>query len=426
MSDTARKRPRPGLLRRGSFWLALLVVGGAAAAVLWFVLQRGDELRHFTAEVQEGDIRDTVEATGAVSAVTNVQVGSQVSGTVAELDADFNSLVHRGQVVALIDSKLFVGALEQAQAGLDSAEANVVIMDASLKGAHALHVQRTNDYGRLQTLAQKNIVTPSDLDQAKANLDSAAAFEEAAVANVAQARAQVRLQKAVVSVAHTNLDYTVIRSPIDGVVVSRNVDLGQTVAASLQAPTIFTIAQDLTKMLVYAKVDESDVGRIRARQPVTFKVDAFPREQFKGSVREIRMNPTIIQNVVTYDTVIECSNPYLKLLPGMTAYVTIPVATAENAVKIPNAALRYKPPLQPDAVRALYARYGIESSEGSEHAVIWRLLADGALEPIDVATGITDHTYTQLVTGTVHPGDQVVTSSVLSKTLPPGSQGIPR
>ena len=247
------------------------------------------------------------------------------------------------------------------------------------------------------------------------------------------------------AVARTNLNYTIIRSPIDGTVVARNVDVGQTVAASLQAPTIFTIAQDLSKMLVYAKVDESDVGRIRSGQGVTFKVDAFPKDVFQGTLTQIRMNPTSIQNVVTYDAIIAFDNPDLRLFPGMTAYVTIPVATVENVVKIPNAALRFKPPLPPETVRAIYAQHGIDASRQSDSpgnsgdspsspkntpqhareqtAVVWKLLGDGSVEPVAVGLGLTDHAYTEvtrLITGTLKTGDEVVTSSMSSKGVPPG------
>ena len=188
-------------------------------------------------------------------------------------------------------------------------------------------------------------MSQQQLDLAKSNYDSANAAVEAADANVTQAQAQVSQKDAAVAVAQTNLDYTVIRSPIDGTVVARNVDVGQTVAASLQAPTIFTIAQDLTKMWVYAKTDESDVGNIKMGKPVSFKVDAFPKDTFHGVVSQVRMNATTVQSVVTYDTIIEFANPELKLFPGMTAYVTIPVATVKNAMKLPNTALRYKPPM---------------------------------------------------------------------------------
>jgi HlyD family secretion protein len=403
-----------------------IVLGVAALAFTG--LKRGEELRHFTAEVQQGDIRDTVEATGTANAVINVQVGSQVSGTIAQLGADFNSQVHRGDVVALIDSKLFLGALEQAEADLENAEANVAGAEAGVEKARASHVQTKAEYERQGMLAKKSLVPQSDLDVAQANFESARASVDAALATLRQAKAMVTQKRAAVAVARTNLEYTVIRSPIDGVVVARSVDVGQTVAASLQAPTIFTIAEDLGKMLLYAKVDESDVGRIKKGQAVTFKVDAHPKEQFKGVVREIRMNPTTIQNVVTYDTVIEFGNPEKKIFPGMTAYVTIPVATAENVVKVPNAALRYKPPLAADVVRALYAKSGIDEKPAakSESGVVWRLAPDGSLLPTRLMLGITDHTFTEVTSGTIKAGDEVVTSSVVSKTLPPGAQGIRR
>ena len=288
------------------------------------LLNRGDRLTHLTAKVQRGEIRDVVDATGTVNAVITVQVGSQVSGTIAKLNADFNSRVKKGDVVALIDPQLFDGALKQTVADLENARANVLAADANVVKARATLDQTKADYERARSMAKDGVGTQQALDQAKAGYESAKASVDAAIANVTQAKAQVSQKDAAVAVARTNLEYTVIRSPIDGIVVARNVDVGQTVAASLQAPTIFTIAQDLTKMLVYAKVDESDVGRIRMRQPVTFKVDAFPKEVFTGAVSQVRMNPTTVQNVVTYDAVVEFQNPDLKLFPGMTAYVTIP------------------------------------------------------------------------------------------------------
>jgi HlyD family secretion protein len=223
--------------------------------------------------------------------------------------------------------------------------------------------------------------------------------------------------------------------------------VGQTVAASLQAPTIFTIAQDLTKMWVYAKTDESDVDNIKAGQPVTFKVDALPKETFHGVVNQVRMNPTTVQSVVTYDTIIEFANPQLKLFPGMTAYVSIPVATAQNVVKMPNTALRYKPPLAPEEVLALYKQYGIEEEGGkqpaaevpaaatqppprtpkSDTAIVWKLHPDHTLEPIRVALGITDHAYTEIravLKGELQAGDDVIIRSITAKTQ--GLTGIRR
>jgi HlyD family secretion protein len=450
MSETLSTSPRVPLRKRRSTWLLMLGVVVLAALVAAPLLRRGDRVQYLGSAVLQGEIKDGVDATGIVNAVVNVQVGSQVSGTIAKLNADFNSRVRKGEIIALIDPQLFQGAVLQASADLENAKANVVAAKANLDKAKAALVQTKAEFQRATTLTERGIGTEQALELAKANYDSARSAVDAAVASVTQANAQVMQKEAAVAVARTNLNYTIIRSPIDGTVVARNVDVGQTVAASLQAPTVFTIAQDLSKMLVYAKVDESDVGRIRSSQHVTFKVDAFPKDVFQGTVTQIRMNPTSVQNVVTYDAIIAFDNPGLRLFPGMTAYVTIPVATVENAVKLPNAALRFKPPLTPEAVRALYAQHGIDLSKGGdaagpsagngsdsapssptnarrrareETAVVWKLLADGTVEPIDVALGLTDHAYTEvtrLITGTLKPGDEVVTSSIASKSVPPG------
>src|SRR5258705_6911015 len=341
-------------------WLivvGIVIVSGLFAALR---LNRDGEVQHFTAKVERGDIHDVVEATGTINSVITVQVGSQVSGSIAKLNADFNSRVHKGDVVALIDPALFKGALQQATADLKKGQANLVAARANLEKAKAALVQTKADYDRAVGLARDGVMSQQQLDLAKSNYEAASASAGAAEANIAQADAQISQKEAAVAVAQTNLDYTVIRSPIDGTVVARNVDVGQTVAASLQAPTIFTIAQDLTKMLVYTKTDESDVGNIRPGKAVTFKVDAFPKDTFHGVVSQVRMNPTTVQSVVTYDTIIEFANPELKLFPGMTAYVTIPVATAHNVLKLPNTALRYKPALSSEEVRALYKSHGIE------------------------------------------------------------------
>jgi HlyD family secretion protein len=449
MSDLDPTSPaRPRLSRR-----TLLLISGAILTVLVALVMmriRGSEPPHyFTARIERGELRDAVEATGTVNAVITVQVGSQVSGTVAALHADFNSRVHKGDVIALIDPRLFEGTLKQALADLENAKASVVLAVANLAKARASEVQTKREQERAVALVKERIASQQELDLAQANYDAARAGVEAAEAGVAQARAQVRQRDATVSVARTNLAYTVIRSPIDGTVVARNVDVGQTVAASLQAPTIFTIAQDLTEMQVYAKVDESDVGKIRPGQPVSFKVDAFPKDLFHGKVRQVRMNPTTVQNVVTYDAIVEFQNPDLKLFPGMTGYVTIPVATAVNVAKIANAALRFKPPLAPEVVRGLYARAGIQDDQrngakapaatdkdaGSkastrrERAVVWKLQDGGTLEPVQIVLGITDHTYTEVAgvqVGRLGPGDDVVTSFVRSNALGPAARGFGR
>lgn len=409
--------------------VSLLLAVGVIAA---FSLRGGDQVRYITAKVQRGDIHDEVEATGIVNAVVTVQVGSQVSGTIAKLNADFNSHVRRGDVVALIDPALFDGALQQANADLQNARANVAAVEANLEKAKATLVQTDADYKRQAALAQSGAQSQQAVELAKANFEVAKSSVTAAQAAIEQAKAQVNQKEAAVSVAKTNLAYTTIRSPIDGIVVARNVDVGQTVAASLQAPTIFNIAQDLTRMQLYAKTDESDVGRIKLAQEVTFKVDAYPKDVFHGTVSQKRMNATTVQNVVTYDTIIDFNNDELKLFPGMTAYVTIPVATVQKSLKVPNTALRFRPSLPAPELRTLYAKYGIDETRPPpdvkalsaptpkrETAVVWKLDANKALEPVQIELGITDHAYTEVATvikGDVKVDDDIVTASVESKT----------
>ena len=427
-------------------WLIVagLVVG--VGLLIAFGLNRKAQAEHFTAKIERGDINDVVEATGIINAVITVQVGSQVSGTIAKLNVDFNSRVHKGEVIALIDPALFQGALLQATADLANAKANVVAARAAVEKAKASAIQAKADYERAAQLTKASITSQQQLDLAKANYDSANATVAGAEANVTQAEAQVSQKEAAVTVAQTNLNYTVIRSPIDGTVVARNVDVGQTVAASLQAPTIFTIAQDLSKMWVYAKTDESDVGNIKVGKPVSFKVDAFPKDTFHGVVSQVRMNATTVQSVVTYDTIIEFANPELKLFPGMTAYVTIPVATVQNVLKLPNTALRYKPPITAEEILAIYQQYGIESGQQRQAAddppatapqsgqiptrapkkvtaVIWKRHADNTMEPVNVSLGITDHAYTEITAvlrGQLKEGDEVIIRSITPNTPAPG------
>lgn len=451
--------------------IIFLVLAGVAVFTA-FRMRGKAPVQYYTARVETGEINQVVEATGTINAVTTVQVGSQVSGTISRLYVDFNSKVKKGQLIAQIDPALFQGALSQARADLENAKANLAVAVANTAKAKATEVQTRTDYERNLGLGKQGVVSQQALDLAKANADSAAAQVSAALAQEQQARAQVQQKQAAVNVAQTNLDYTIIHAPIDGTVVARNVDVGQTVAASLQAPTLFTIAQDLTKMQVYAKTDESDVGQIRAGQKVTFKVDAYPRDTFTGTVSQVRMNSTVVQNVVTYDTIVDFDNPELKLFPGMTAYVSIPVATATNVVKVPNGALRYKPDLSQEEVLALYQKYGIPQTvpraqpvkadsasfgpprapvansrkSGAEAAarpepaapkyetqIVWKLGADKTLEPVRIRSGITDHTFTEVVqqlNGELKPGDELVTGLAQghsnSSAPRPGGPGMPK
>jgi HlyD family secretion protein len=444
------------------YWLVVIGTIALVAVFVAFQFRGQDKPQYFTTKADRGDIREVVEATGSINAVITVQVGSQDSGTISHLFVDFNSRVKKGQVVAQIDPALFEGAVLQAKGDLANARANVAAARANLEKAKATEIQTKADYERTVGLAKESVMSQQQLDLAKANHDSAVAGVSAADAQVTQALAQVQQKEAALTVAQTNLNYTTIHAPIDGTVIARNVDVGQTVAASLQAPTLFTIAQDLTKMQVYASTDESDVGMIKTGQVVTFKVDAFPRDTFTGRVSQIRMNATTVQNVVTYNTVIDFDNPDLKLFPGMTAYITIPVASASNALRVPNGALRYKPDLKAEEIRALLQEYGLDDrataqvagdgqgsgatgkqnrahASGQESggndtgqgrtprldvALLWKLHPDNTLEPIRIRTGITDHTVTEvaeILRGELKEGDELVTGSMTtSKTSGPG------
>ncbi|HEU5335774.1 MAG TPA: efflux RND transporter periplasmic adaptor subunit [Terriglobales bacterium] len=427
-------------------WLLALGLLLIIAVVVGFTYNRTPPSQYFTARAQRTTINDVVQATGTINAVITVQVGSQVSGTISQLFADFNSRVRQGQVVARIEPSLFEGALLQAKADLQNARATLSAARAELEKAKATAVQTRADYRRAVGLTKEGVMSQQQLDLAQANADTASATVSSAEAAVKQAAAQVSLKAAAVAVAQTNLDHTIIHAPINGTVVARNVDVGQTVAASLQAPTLFNIAQDLTKMQVDTQTDESDVGNIRVGQEATFTVDAYPNESFRGRVVQIRLNPTIVQNVVTYDTVIAFENPQLKLFPGMTAYVTIPVATAEDVLSVPNTALRFKPAMSAERVRALYAQYGIGEEYATaarssrpanppaaglqgprqprrDVAVIWKLRPDRSLQPVMVRTGITDHTQTavaELLKGALLEGDELAIGEELVNSRPSG------
>ncbi|HEU5401389.1 MAG TPA: efflux RND transporter periplasmic adaptor subunit [Terriglobales bacterium] len=411
-------------------WIWFVGVVLAVAVLAAFVAKRPKPVQYTTAKVVKGDIRDEVQATGTINAVTTVQVGSQVSGTISEIDADFNAKVKKGQVIAKIDPSIFEGQLVQAQADLANSVANVAAAKANVARADAAAAQSAQDYQRAVTLTNAGVIAQQQLDAAKATNDSNIAAVNAAKAAMQQAEAQRKQKAAAVTVAQTNVNNTIIRAPIDGTVIARSVDVGQTVAASLQAPTLFTIAQDLTKMQVYTNTDESDVGMIKPGQKVEFRVDAFPKQTFAGVVEEVRMNATTVQNVVTYNTVVNFDNPEMKLFPGMTAYVTIPVATATDALEVPDAALRYKPGMSSAEVQAAFQKIGStgggrrsggqRSNGTSSVATLWKLGQNSELEPVVVKTGITDHTNTevaQVLKGSLEPGDQLVTGKIGGSTF---------
>jgi HlyD family secretion protein len=319
--------------------------------------QNGLNQKFRTSKVERGEISSIVTATGTINPVVTVLVGSQVSGTIKALYADFNSRVKEGQVIAQIDPAIFEAQVDQAKANVSTSLANLSNAQANLQNIQANLVkaevavsdaQRTLD--RNIQLMKMNAIAQASLDTVQANHESAVAQREAtkaqmgvATSQIESAKAQVEHSKAALKLAETNLRYTTIRSPVHGIVISRNVDVGQTVAASLQAPTLFTIARDLTQMQVDTNMSEADIGRVVVGQEATFTVDAYPEKTFRGRVSEIRNAPTIIQNVVTYDVVLQVDNKDLKLKPGMTANVSVITAHRGGVLKIPNTALRYKP-----------------------------------------------------------------------------------
>jgi HlyD family secretion protein len=319
----------------------LAVVGGGVGA--WYSTRNKAEIQVQTTPLSRGDIVDTVGATGTLQAVTTVQVGSQVSGNIQWLGADFNSIVKKGQVIARLDPSLFDAQLQQTRANLTQARANLTKAGSDLEQRRVQLTDARQKYERAQILSKQQLLAQSELDAAKIAVDSAVAAVASQQATVTQVQAAVTQAEASVNQSQVNLDHTVILAPIDGIVTQRSVDVGQTVAASMQAPTLFVIAADLTEMQVNANIDEADVGRIRPGQQVSFRVDAYPTDNFIGTVTQIRLQPVVVQNVTTYGTVITVPNRELKLKPGMTANVKIEIAKRVNALRIPNAALRFRP-----------------------------------------------------------------------------------
>src|SRR6185295_15504350 len=298
----------------------ILLLGGA-----FFVLRgRNADVRYATASVDRGDVVEVVGATGTVQAVTTVQVGSQVSGTIQNLYADFNSAVKKGQVLARLDPSLFQARVEQARDNLISAKAN-------LERSKALVEDTRQKYARAKELAAEQLLPASDLDTARSNQDAAVAQVKASEAAVSQAVAGLNQ-------AQVDSNHTVIASPIDGVVIARNVDVGQTVAASLQAPVLFVIAQDMRQLQVNASIDEADVGRVKEGQQADFRVDAYPDQSFTGRVQQVRLQPTTVSNVVTYNAIIAVENPGQRLMPGMTATISSVVRRAEGVLRSPASA----------------------------------------------------------------------------------------
>lgn len=436
---SAIKPPRPRWLK----WAiaAALAVLLSAGAYLWrFYAQAA--IGYETVALERGTIQASVTATGTLNAVVDVQVGSQVSGNIKALYADFNTRVKKGQLVALIDPQIFQAQVDQAQAGLGSlhsavitagaqvekARADLAASAASVKSAEAVlakdqanelnakaqweraeglfagGVMSNQDHDSAKAMYDANraqvVADQSQIDAAKQAVQSAAAQVRVAESQLASGQAQERQAQAGLNQAKINLEHTRITAPVDGTVIARRMDVGQTVAASFQAPTIFEIAQDLTKMQVDTSVDEADIGNIVAGQTGTFTVDSYPGTTFRGQVTDVRKAPITTQNVVTYDVVIGVSNPDIKLFPGMTANVAILTARLDNTLKVPNSALRFRPTA--DAIK----QNALAPAQASKQQIY--VLAGGNLKAVSVTFGLSDGKYTAITAPDLRTGDLVV------------------
>lgn len=414
------------MMKKVAGWVAFALVVALAAfgAWRWQKANAAPEVSYRTQAVEKRRVVARVTASGTLQATVTVQVGAQVSGRIQKLNADFNSTVKKGQLIAKLDPQLFGAAVEQARANHVAARANVARAEAQerdaelvLKRARALHEQALASAAELQT-------SETAVNVAKAQTEVARASLEQSTAALNQAR--------------VNLSYTEIFSPIDGTVISRNVDVGQTVASSLQAPVLFTIAEDLRKMQVHTSVAEGDVGRLQPGMDATFTVDAFPGQRFRGKVGQIRNAPQTVQNVVTYDAVIDVDNSDLRLRPGMTATVTIVHAEKSDVVAVSNVALRFKPPPEassamgiPSAAPSASASSrrptrpaGVGEPGSAEPRTLW-VLRDGRPASVTVQTGLSDGTVSEIVQGDVKPGDEAIVDVLLagkSQTGAPGAQ----
>ena len=410
-------------MRRVMLIMSVLAVGLAIGGYVFFNGERKAPVRYRSAEVERGSVISLVTATGMINPVVSVQVGTQVSGMIKSLHADFNSVVKAGDIVATIDPEPFRARRDQAVGNLEMSKANIARAKIDL-------AQRKRELDRVKSLVAQEFVSQSDVDVATSNFQSAEA-------QVNVAGAQVKQTEAALNAVELDLKYTVIRSPVNGIVVARNVEVGQTIAASFATPNLFLIALDLTKMQVDTNVSESDIGGITEGKEATFTVDAYPGHQFAGTIRQVRLAPINVQNVVTYNVVVNVDNQDLRLKPGMTANVSIIVAQKEAVLKVPNAALRFTPPTSGPADRSATGGKPVKE-KGAEQAAgvgrgtsvpsrkVWRQGPSGELEPIHVQTGISDGVGTEIVSEELSEGALVVVGIERPKgergggDLPPG------
>jgi HlyD family secretion protein len=407
-------------MRRIGFIISIVAIGLAIGGYVFFNGERKVPVRYRTAAVERGQVVSVVSATGTINPVVSVQVGTQVSGMIKSLHADFNSRVKAGETVAIIDPAPFNARREQAASNLEMARSNVARARADL-------AQRKRELDRVQSLLPQQFVSQNDVDVALTNYESAGA-------QLKVAEAQVKQAEAALNSSELELKYTVIRSPVEGIVVARNVEVGQTVAASFATPNLFLIALDLTKMQVDTNVSESDIGGIKEAQEAVFTVDAYPGMSFTGTIKQVRLAPMNIQNVVTYNVVVGVDNKDLRLKPGMTANVSILVAQKDRVIKVPNAALRFVPPKGEGDRRETNGRAAKDDGgrpvkvdiRAMTSRTIWKQIENGDPVPLSVQTGISDGASTELLSGDLAEGDLVVvgiehpTGERKGNELPPG------
>ncbi|WP_126443964.1 efflux RND transporter periplasmic adaptor subunit [Sulfuricystis multivorans] len=391
--------------------LLVVLVGGGIMAWRGFFAADAKPAYKF-ATVERGPLTAAVAATGTLNPVVSVQVSSQISGQIRELFVDFNSPVKAGDLLARIAPETYEHRVRQAEADLEAARAIVAVQQAELFRARVNLLEAERDFKRKETLVAKNYLSPAELDKAQTTLDAARAQLKVVQAQAANSMALVRQREAALAQARVDLSRTEIRAPVDGIVIKKSVEPGQTVAVSLQAPEMFVIARNLADMQVEAAIDEADIGRVEVGQEVSFSVDAFPGRKFKGEVRQVRKAAQVTSNVVSYTVVISAANPDLILLPGMTANVRIVTSHKDDALKVANAALRFRPPAEGDEP-APAARPGGGSGRSRSSAEggsgkLWVLGEDGKPKAIEIRTGITDGNQIEIVGGDIAAGQQVI------------------
>ena len=384
--------------------LSIIAIVIIAMGIFFYLRGNGNNMAYKTEKVSRGEINALVTATGTVNAVTTVSVGTQVSGTIKRLMVDYNSPVKKGQLLAQIDPS-------NVQAQVDQANANLWSAKATMEKAAVATLDARRTLLRNKDLFAQNFIARSDLDTAETNAQSAEAQQKVTNAQVGQAQAALKI-------AETNLQYTTILSPVDGTVISRSVDVGQTVAASFQTPTLFSIAQDLTKMQIDTNVDEADIGKVQVGQTVSFTVDAYPDTIFIGKVAVVRNAPITVSNVVTYDVVIQVDNSQLMLKPGMTANVSITIETRKDVLRIPNSALRFKP------AEITGKSEKSQNKQGMKGTKVW-ILENDKPKPVKVNIGLSDGNYTEISAGELKEGQEIITDS-LSGKKDNSSSGAPR